>query len=138
MAKYPKLDLLVNIKHNFGTEKYLEMDLDRYDKSLLSQFRYGILPIEIETGRYRGLDRKDRLCTLCNEGVVEDQIHFALKCPTYDQIRTEFVNACRVRIVGWDILTDTGKISLLYDRQPRLFGKYIKDIFLHRKSLLYN
>ncbi len=66
VTKFSKLDLLAEIKHSFGSEKYLEIDLDRYDKSLLSQFRYGILPIEVETGRYKNLERKDRICTLCN------------------------------------------------------------------------
>ncbi len=51
-VNFPKLDLLAKIKSKFGTESYLQVDLDRYDKSLLSQYRYGILPLEIETGRY--------------------------------------------------------------------------------------
>ena len=61
VTKFSKLDLFVQIKLNFGTENYLKMNLDRYEKSLLSQFRYGILPLEIETGRYKGLDRENRL-----------------------------------------------------------------------------
>ncbi len=137
VLKFSKLDLLADVKNSFGTEKYLEMDLDRYDKSLLSQFRYGILPIAVETGRYKGLDRNERICTLCDAEEVENQIHFALKCSTYTQFRNDFVNTCRDRIVGWDILTDIGKISALFCHQPRLFGKYIKKIFLYRKSLLY-
>ncbi len=116
---------------------YLQLDLDRYDKSLLSQYRYGILPLEIETGRYRGLDREHRICTLCNEGMIEDQIHFTFKCPIYDNFRTEFIDTCRDRIIGWNILTDIGKISTLFTHQPRLFGKYIKKTFSHRKGLLY-
>ena len=49
VKKFSKLDLRAKIKPNFGTEKYLELDLDCYDKSLLSQFRYGILLLEWET-----------------------------------------------------------------------------------------
>ncbi len=134
---YSKLDLLSKIKHEFGTEKYLQLDLDRYDKCLLSQFRYDILPLEVETGRYKNLAREQRQCTICNNGSIEDQIHFAFKCHVYNDVRSEFVNVCKERIVGWDILTDTGKLTLLFQDQPRLFGKYIKKIFLHRKSLLF-
>ncbi len=137
VTKFSKLDLLAEIKPTFGTEEYLKMDLDRYDKSLLSQFRYGILPIEIETGRYKNLERKDRKCTLCNTGEIEDQLHFALKCPIFNQYRSAFVDKCRDRIVGRDILTDTGKISALFNEQARLFGKYLRKTFLHRKTLIY-
>ncbi len=95
------------------------------------------MPIEVETGRYKNLDRKDRICTLCNSGEIENQIHFALYCPVYDHLRSDFVNICRDRIVGWDILTDIGKVSSLFNHEPRLFGKYIRRSFLHRKSILY-
>ncbi len=137
VGEFSKLDLLAKIKFEFGTEKYLQLDLDRYDKCLLSQFRYGILPLEIETGRYRGLNREERHCMLCKSGSVEDQVHFAFECSVYNNMRTGFIQTCKDRIVGWDILTGEGKISQLFRDQPRLFGKYIKGIFLHRRGLLY-
>ena len=92
--------------------------------------------MEIETGRYKGLNRDQRQCTLC-KAAVEDQIHFVFECPVYNNMRTEFIQTCKNRMVGWDILTDVGKISQLFTEQPRFLGKYIKGIFLHRKSLLY-
>ncbi len=137
VTKFSKLELFSKIKPNFATENYLKLDLDRYDKSLLSQFRYDILPIEVETGRYKGLNREERKCTLCKTGEIEDQLHFALYCESNDTIRTDFFEKCRDRIVGWDILTDVGKISQLFSEQPRLFGKFLKKAFLHRKSLLF-
>ncbi len=137
VKKFSKLDLLAKIKPNFGIEKYLELDLDRYDKSLLSQFRYGILPLELETGRYKGIDRENRLCTLCNLGAIEDQIHFSFICPAYDHFRTEFTNTCKDRIPRWDNMCEVDKISSLFESQSRLFGKFIKKCFLHRKSLLF-
>lgn len=138
LTKYSKLDFLVQIISNFGVENYLAKNLDRYDKSLLSQLRYGILPLELETGRYKGLDRGARLCTLCNSNVVEDQLHFVLQCPVYNDFRSDFVNTCRERITGWDNLTDIQKISNLFEKQPILFGKFIRKTFVYRKSLLFN
>ncbi len=110
--------MLVEIKPNFGAEKYLKLDLDRYDKSLLSQFRYRILPLELETGRYKGIDRENRLCTLCNTGEIEDQIHFSFTCPVYDHFRTEFTNTCKDRILRWDNMCEVYKISSLFESQP--------------------
>ena len=137
VSDYSKLDLLSKIKTEFGTEKYLQLDLDRYDKSLLSQFRYGILPLEIETGRYKNLKREQRFCTICNCGAIEDQIHFAFYCSAYQEIRDEFIETCKDRVIGWHVLTDMGRVAILFTDQPRLFGKYIKKIFMHRKGILF-
>ncbi len=137
VKKFSKLDLLAKIKPDFGTENYLKVDMDRYDKSLLSQYRYGILPLEIETGRYKGLDRVHRLCTVCNDDVVEDQIHFAFHCSAYNHLRVGFNNTCNDRIDQWNNMSDFDRIATLFENQPRLFGKFIKKCFLHRKSLLF-
>ena len=137
VKKYSKLDLLAEIKPEFGTENYLKVDMDRYDKSLLSQYRYGILPLEIETGRYKGIDREHRVCTLCDNEVVEDQVHFAFHCSAYNHLRVTFNDTCNDRIEGWNNMSDIDKIASLFENQSRLFGKFIKKCFLHRKSLLF-
>ena len=49
---------------------------------MFARFRCGILPLEIEVGRYRDIPLKERICQLCNN-VVEDEIHFLCECPRY-------------------------------------------------------
>ena len=46
---------------------YLKMNITKYQRSLFAQFRSGILPLEIEFGRYRNIDLSERICKLCNE-----------------------------------------------------------------------
>ncbi len=84
------------------------------------------------------MERDNRICTLCNDGVTEDQIHFAFRCPVYNDVRNEFNNICTERIPNWVNLTDIDKIATLFDKHPRMFGKYIRKLFLHRKNVLYN
>lgn len=50
----PKLRLYKGVKTNFKTENYLEMNISKSQRFILAQFRCGILPIRIETGRYEG------------------------------------------------------------------------------------
>ena len=38
VVKFSILDLLRNIKQSFGPELYLKLNMDRYDRSLFSQF----------------------------------------------------------------------------------------------------
>ena len=51
----------------------------KYHVRLLAMARLGLLPIEIEEGRWRGVRREERLCALgC--GVVGDMHHFLNRC----------------------------------------------------------
>ena len=48
-------------------------------RSLLAQFRAGILRLSIEVGRY-----------VCDDNVVEDEIHFLCSCKLYKEARDVF------------------------------------------------
>ncbi len=52
IKKKPKLRTYVEIKQDFVAEKYVKINLDRNQRSLLAQLRTGILPLHIETGRF--------------------------------------------------------------------------------------
>ena len=58
--------------YSLETEIYLFFNIPKYHRSLFAQFRAGILPLKIETGRYRNVSLPDRLCTLCDDSEVED------------------------------------------------------------------
>ncbi len=45
-------------------------------RSYLAQVRSGILPTQIEVGRLANKNIEERLCLVCNEGLVEDEQHF--------------------------------------------------------------
>ena len=47
--------------------------------------------LEIERGRHRGLQAKERICKLCLKEVV-DEIHFLLKCEALQNVRTPFID----------------------------------------------
>ena len=68
-----KLRTYRTFKHNFSFETYLDFG-NREQRQLLSKFRISDHPLRIETGRYFGLEVKDRLCSACQEQ-VEDEIH---------------------------------------------------------------
>ncbi len=56
-------------------------------RSLMAQFRIGILPLHIETGRFKDKRTDERICLLCNSGVVENELHFLCVCTTYFNYR---------------------------------------------------
>ena len=73
-------------KYSKDTEDYLKYNIKRYHRSLFAQFRCGILPLQIEVGRYRNISLCDRICPIC-KCAVEDEIHFLCQCPCYSDVR---------------------------------------------------
>ena len=65
-------------KYEFKTEKYLLSNLTKLEKSHFAQFRCGILPLRVETGRYSGLGVHERTCNICKSNETEDEIHLCL------------------------------------------------------------
>ena len=51
----------------------------------------GTLPLNIETGRYRGVPQSKRLCLCCDQKMVEDEAHVFFKCPKYSEIREMYI-----------------------------------------------
>ncbi len=80
VRKKAKLELYNVLKCDYGVEKYLLLNIDKYEKSLLSQLRYGIIPLRVETGRYVNETREERVCTLCTTNTVESVEHFLFEC----------------------------------------------------------
>ena len=64
MSYKSKLYLYNKIKVEWGAENYLKANLDKGKQSLLAQLRMGVLPIQIELGRYGNTPRDRCICTL--------------------------------------------------------------------------
>ena len=56
------------------------------NRSLLAQFRLGILPLFIETGRYSNISAENRICKFCTLNIINDEFHFLMQCPFYNEI----------------------------------------------------
>ena len=67
-----KLRTYCTFKDTYTTEPYLYKVHDRHHRSILAQFRCGILPLKVETGRYQSIPIELRLCVLCNENVCRN------------------------------------------------------------------
>ncbi len=132
-----KLDVYNTIKTDFGVERYLQLNIDKYEKSLLSQVRYGILPLRVETGRFKNEPRQERLCIFCDANAIENVEHFLFECSLYDMYRLSLVEKAKRVINNWENLTDLKSLSKLFEVAPRTLGRYVKEIFLYRRSKIY-
>ena len=74
-----KLELYLSFKDNFGKESYLELNNYR-NKNAITKMRISAHSLPIETGRYTGTPREERLCPLCKTG-IGNELHYLLDCP---------------------------------------------------------
>ena len=85
-----KLRTYAKIKHSVTMENYLlHNGLSWKQKSTLAKFRLSDHKLRIETGRHSRprLPVEQRLCQRCNLQSVEDEIHFMIVCPYYEDLR---------------------------------------------------
>lgn len=135
IVNMPKLRTYNLFKESYVTEKYVSMNLDRNERSLMAQVRMGILPIRIEVGRYRKEPVEERICQICNQNVIEDEMHFLFYCQAYDNIRESFFEI--VNNEYFESVDMKGKLKYLFENKPRQTAKYIVKLYEHRKMLLY-
>ncbi len=86
----PKLRTYVKFKKRFEVEPYILSFMSHKKRPYLIQFRSGILQLQIEAGRWANTNVEERLCLVCNEGLVEDEHHFVFHCNYYNPKRCDF------------------------------------------------
>lgn len=106
------------------------------ERSVLCQFRTGIVPLRVETGRYINEALEDRLRRFCTDSVLEDETHFLLKCTMYSPIRNDIFQGL---LNGQDItvLTNEQKLSILLNIHTRKIAKYLVRAYMTRKSHIF-
>ena len=132
-----KLRTYRQFKSLYSTEKYLLSNLTKLERSHFAQFRCGILPLRVETGRYAGLSVQDRLCNICNLNETEDEIHFLFKCPCYDDLRQTLINKACETETNFMSLNDFEKLRYVVERHYVYLAKFLVSAMYRRKSLLY-
>ncbi|KAK3097853.1 hypothetical protein FSP39_013826 [Pinctada imbricata] len=87
-----KLCTYITFKTNFGFEKYLQT-LHNFDqRRRVTKFRLSAHKLLIETGRYKGIPRNERICDKCMLGEVEDECHFLFKCHKFSLQRIQLMD----------------------------------------------
>ena len=75
---------------NHCVKTYLLEHLDYQLRFLMAKFRLGVSDINVHFYRHRNNSEKDLLCPLCNKH-KEDEVHFVLCCPFYENMRRELI-----------------------------------------------
>ena len=123
-------------KYEKSPEEYLSFNISKYQRSLFAQFRCGILPLEIEVGRYRNIPLENRLCRACNDDIVEDEIHFLCQCTKYAENRNNLYAQAAHLDPYFYSLDDIDKFVFLMSNCQKSVSKFlINSVTKRSKSL---
>jgi hypothetical protein len=86
MEKKPKLRTYRTFKSKLILENYLNVNNVK-GKKLMASLRSGTNTLEIEKGRWKGVDKEQRFCLKCDKKLVEDEKHFVTHCERYQHER---------------------------------------------------
>ncbi len=87
-----KLRTYKTYKSYIKTESYLNSIHNSKIRITFSRFRLSAHSLNIEKGRHRKENASKRLCKQCSMNRIEDEIHFLLHCPKYNNLRNDFID----------------------------------------------
>ena len=77
-------------KTNLRMETYL-LKLSPTHAVDLCRFRCQNHRLPITQGRYDGIEKAERKCTLCKQNAIGDEFHYVLECPAFEQDRLKYL-----------------------------------------------
>ncbi len=129
----PKLRTYKLFKTTLAPEKYCTLHTNRAKRSVFAQFRCGILPLNIEVGRFRGLSVAERKCIFCDQNEVETEAHFLIKCPFYNTIR----NSLSIQTgVNLNDNSDADNLDILMNQHQKITLNNLFDMWIKRRNAL--
>ena len=136
ILNYPKLRTYLTFKINYEKEGYVKSIFNRSERTFLAQFRMGILPLSIETGRFTSpiTPLSNRICKYCDKNEIEDERHFLIYCPMYQTERLLFFEQCKNVICDFGNMDGTSKFKEILNCNElcNYLAKFIKTCYKKR------
>ena len=103
-------------------------------KRILAKLRGGIAELRVESGRWVGLSREDRICTQCDSGEVEDVEHFLLRAAGWQAREQRWRSMWKKKIVvEFQDKCDEEVVMVLDEaRTDRRVGKAAEEMWMKR------
>ena len=136
----PKLRTYIRFKCNYDTEKYVKSFLSKSLRSIMAQFRFGILPLKIETGRFTGDAIQKRICDFCDLNEIEDELHFLVQCPQYSEQRSKLFARATIFYPEFDTIEEDIQLVILMSDEDLVKDTaiYLKESYTKRSTVVYN
>ena len=102
-----------------------------------AKFRYGILKLHVETGRYKGLPRNQCICSVCKSNDVEDELHYLFVYPACNIPRSLLYKNVVKYNGDFKVLCNIEKLKYLHEYLIQWLVTYVVDCWNLRHQQLY-
>ena len=89
-------------------------------------------------GRYRDIPLENRLCQVCKNDNVEDEIHFLCQCPKYNELRKMLYNNAAREDPSFHSKDDIDKFVFLMSNLQKPVIRFIYNSISIRTNCLTN
>ena len=114
IVKLSKAESYLRYKNSIRIEDYLTKIKNVKHRKALTRLRLSCHPLMIEKGRHQKppLERCDRICPFC-KSVTENELHFIITCPKYENERISLFNMCTVNSIHFETMTNEMKFIFI-------------------------
>uniref|UniRef100_A0A3B3H959 ribonuclease H n=1 Tax=Oryzias latipes TaxID=8090 RepID=A0A3B3H959_ORYLA len=138
LLQKPKLRTYLQIKDTFSAESYVIYNLKRGQRSLCAQLRAGVLPLQVEVGRFKGIPEEERLCEVCELRVVEDEFHFLFYCPLYEKQRLCMYDVIEKKCPDLFWLSEDKILRWLFENEIFCLANFVSKAWIIRMDSMYS
>ena len=103
----------------------------------MASLHMGCLPLAVETGRYSHIPHQERVCRLCNQGEVEDQVHFLVICPRLNDVRLKPLIAVTLITDKFYQLSLQDKIKFILCNYDNHMAYLLTSRYSCRQNIIY-
>ena len=114
----PKLKVIGSLMDTECKARYAEIEC-KMQKRMMVKLRGGTSKLRVETGRWCGLSRGERLCKNCDNGEVEDVKHFMWRCVFVAEERREMARLTNEIAMGWESMKDVERVIWVLEEACR-------------------
>ena len=65
-------------------------------RKCFAMFMCDSLPLEVELGRIKNMPLDERLCKMCTQQSIENEVPILLECPLYDDLRENILSCYHI------------------------------------------
>ena len=136
-----KLRFYSTLKSSFSREPYFDLVHSRNQRSFLTRLRCSAHRLEIEKLRYSkpAIPPSSRTCGFCQSGQIGDEMHFLMKCDTFNTKRACFMGKMNSILPGFRDMSEQNKLlTILCPRSTaatKVVNKFIRIMFLARDNI---
>ena len=116
----------------------VKANLSSPHRSVLTNLKIGILPLQLETGRWNDTPLQCRLRRVCSEGLLENGAQFLLQCEGLKEERSALFKEL-IDKTGYVTEGDSMELmkKMYTGNALKITGKHIMTMLERRKELLY-